>query len=395
MSWPIVKLGEIIELNPPGPRPGSYSDNDLFDFVPMASVSEQGYMAVSEQRPYSDVKKGFTAFKNDDVILAKITPCFENNKITRVDVTTDYAFGSTEFHVLRCKSGKVDPDYLAYFLRQDSVRKSAERRMTGSGGQRRVPKAFLEELQIPLPPLDEQKRIAAILDQADDLRRLRARALEKLNTLGQAIFHEMFGNISEWQPLSEIVTEFRYGTSNKAGSGGYPTLRIPNVVAGSLNLAEIKTVEVTPAEEARLRLKTGDLLFVRTNGNPDNVGRCACFDPSSPKKLGFGDVWIYASYLIRARLVSTANPDFVAFYINSPEGRKSIQERIKTSAGQYNLNTEGLGSLMIPKVPFAQQLEFSDKVSSFKEPIDAYISSYAATEALFASLQSAAFQGKL
>lgn len=194
MNFPKVLLAEIAEINPKGPTKGEFGPDDPVDFVPMAAVSESGDMEPDGQRAYSQVSKGYTAFKNGDILLAKITPCFENNKIAKARVSTPYAFGSTEFHVIRRNVALLDDSYLAHYLRQDHIRGAGERRMTGSGGQRRVPTAFLEELKIPLPPLEEQKRIAGILDQADALRRLRTRALDKLNTLGQAIFHEMFGD---------------------------------------------------------------------------------------------------------------------------------------------------------------------------------------------------------
>ena len=146
-----VCLAEVAEINPRGPTAAELSPDYICDFVPMAAVSEAGQVLVGERRSYSDVSKGFTAFQNDDVLVAKITPCYENNKIALAKVQSRYAFGSTEFHVIRCSSTRLDPKYLTHFLRQDRVRASGERRMTGSAGQRRVPKMFLEELEIPLP----------------------------------------------------------------------------------------------------------------------------------------------------------------------------------------------------------------------------------------------------
>ena len=173
-------LAAVAEINPPGPRPGEIPADELMDFVPMAAVSEDGSMLVGERRHFMEVAKGFTAFQKGDILLAKITPCFENNKLAIADVQSAYAFGSTEFHVVRCRPRLLDPQYLVYFLRQDHIRASGEQRMTGSAGQRRVPKTFLEELEIPLPPLSEQQRIAAILKQSDELRRKRRKFLYHL-----------------------------------------------------------------------------------------------------------------------------------------------------------------------------------------------------------------------
>jgi type I restriction enzyme S subunit len=97
-----VRLADVAEINPRGPRAGELSPEYICDFVPMVAVSEAGQVIVSDRLPYSDVSKGFTAFQNDDVLVAKITPCYENNKIALASVQSRYAFGSTEFHVIRC-----------------------------------------------------------------------------------------------------------------------------------------------------------------------------------------------------------------------------------------------------------------------------------------------------
>jgi type I restriction enzyme S subunit len=173
--------------------------------------------------------------------------------------------------------------------------------MTGSAGQRRVPRQFLEELQIPLPSIEEQKRIAAILDQADALRGKRSKSLTKLEDLQRSVFSKltlMSQGQSAATTLGAIVEEFRYGTSQKSEGEGHPTLRIPNVIGGAINLDDLKFVPVASKELDRLRLRQGDILFVRTNGNRDYVGRSAVVASALGKldEYRAGD-FIYASYL--------------------------------------------------------------------------------------------------
>ena len=103
-------------------------------------------------------------------------------------------FGATEFHVIRPLPHRADARYLLHYLRLERVRRDGERKMTGSAGQRRVPEYFLADLEIPLPDLAEQRRIAAILDKADELRAKRRAALAQLDTLTQAVFLDMFGD---------------------------------------------------------------------------------------------------------------------------------------------------------------------------------------------------------
>src|SRR5207244_12579152 len=138
----------------------------------------------------------------------------------------------------------------------------------------------------------------------------------------------------------DLVAELRYGTSTKSEPHGKPTLRIPNVVAGEIDVSDLKVVPIGSAEFERLKLIEGDLLFVRTNGNPEFVGRCAVFTPSSIVPSGFSATdFVYASYLIRARLnPKVMRPVFLREFMLGPEGRRRLRVRSKTSAGQFNIN---------------------------------------------------------
>lgn len=162
--------------------------------------------------------------------------------------------------------------------------------------------------------------------------------------------------------FGSLVDEFRYGTSNKSDDAGLPALRIPNVVGGVLNLNDLKCVPVSAADEARLRLIDDDLLFVRTNGNPDYVGRCALFSEKAVSTSAFPtDRFIYASYLIRARLRSEeVEPAFMREFMLSPAGRAQLKACGRTSAGQYNINIEGLSSIHVPVPPIGDQQAIVD-----------------------------------
>lgn len=127
--------------------------------------ADAGAITQPVDRPYAEVAKGFTAFRDGDVIMAKITPCMENGKaaIAR-GLTNSLGFGSTEFHVLR-PTDRVLAEYVYCFIRQESFRQAAEMEMTGSVGQKRVPADFIENAEIPLPPLAEQERIVEAIER--------------------------------------------------------------------------------------------------------------------------------------------------------------------------------------------------------------------------------------
>ncbi|WP_434968850.1 restriction endonuclease subunit S [Microbacterium sp. bgisy207] len=160
MSWETVPLGDVAELNPRTP----YGE-ETGTFLGMTDLGEDGRTTSGIIVDSQDLKTGYTPFRNADLLVAKITPCFENGKIGQVRIKTDVGWGSTEFHVVRPNDAMVDRRFLHHFLRTPEVRAAGGMRMTGSAGQRRVPINFLRRLQIPLPPLPEQRRIAAILDE--------------------------------------------------------------------------------------------------------------------------------------------------------------------------------------------------------------------------------------
>jgi type I restriction enzyme S subunit len=197
--------------------------------------------------------------------------------------------------------------------------------------------------------------------------------------------------------LDELGAEFRYGTSVKSSTIGKPTLRIPNVIGGSIDLSDLKLVPVTNEEFERLRLFDGDFLFVRTNGNPDFVGRCALFDSRQILLLGLeADQFIYASYLIRARIPhEEVEPVFLRDYLLGAEGRRRLRARCKTSAGQYNINTEGLGAIAVPLPAYILQREFAERVEGVERVRAIHRTATSEIDVLFASLQHRAFRGEL
>ena len=388
-----VPIGEVATLNPKGPTPGLLEGGRVLDFLPMADLSEDGTMTVSAQRPYAEVAKGYTAFRHGDVLLAKITPCFENNKIGLADVRTEWAFGSTEFHVIR--PGKdVDARYLLHFLRQDTIRGVGEKRMTGSGGQRRVPKSFLEELPIPLPPLPEQKRIAAILDQADELRAKRRAAIAHLDSLTDAIFLDMFGDPALSQrfvALGDITASARLGlvrSSKQLSEGGpYPYIRMNAISAnGRLDSSSLQRTFASRDELASSTLDRGDLLF-NTRNSRDLVGKCAVFR---------GDErCLFNNNLLRLRFTDGIAPEFVWAVLNSTYGKRELMSRASGTTSVFAIYAKDLASVPIPLADPDRQALFSDAVAEVDSNRSQHTTSLSALDVLFASLQARAFAGDL
>ena len=161
----VVPLSEAVAVNPKIDR-SQLADDTQVSFVPMAAVgAADGSIDADTVRPYAEVKKGYTHFRENDVLFAKVTPCMENGKMAVArKLKNGMGFGSTEFHVLRPREG-VDPHYVYHFVSSQTFRKEAARHMTGAVGLRRVPSAFLESAEIPLPALGVQREIVAELEK--------------------------------------------------------------------------------------------------------------------------------------------------------------------------------------------------------------------------------------
>lgn len=165
-GWELKKISEICDVNPSKFEIKDLPDSTLVSFIPMKNVDDkQGIIKTKDEKSLGSVRKGYTYFKNNDVIFAKITPCMENGKIAiGSDLQNGIGFASTEFHVLR-PHYDVLPEWIHYFLRNESFRKEAKENFTGSAGQQRVPKGFLETHIIPVPKIEIQKKIIIKLEK--------------------------------------------------------------------------------------------------------------------------------------------------------------------------------------------------------------------------------------
>ena len=167
-GWGLKKLGDCCELNPKKGKDSRLVSGLEVSFVPMPAVSENGAIDPSDVKLYDDVKTGFTYFAENDVLMAKITPCMENGKgAVAVGLTNGIGFGSTEFHVLRPIKGISNPYWIYVMTVIKAFREDAASNMTGSAGQRRVPATFLDNYKVALPPIDVQEQFAAFVKQID------------------------------------------------------------------------------------------------------------------------------------------------------------------------------------------------------------------------------------
>ena len=163
--WEIKRLKYVATLNPKASEARKMAPDTEVSFVPMEAVGKHGGLDLSMIKELSEVGDGYTYFSDGDVVVAKITPCFENGKgALAVELVNGTAFGTTELHVVRCHP-EVDKQFTFYMTLTSTFRKLGESEMYGAAGQKRIPESFITNLKQPIPPLFEQRAIAAFLDR--------------------------------------------------------------------------------------------------------------------------------------------------------------------------------------------------------------------------------------
>lgn len=419
-SWELVQIDEISDINPKLDKSEIASDLEV-SFVPMQAVgAETGAIDVTRSRRFSEVEKGYTSFKQRDVLFAKITPCMENGKMAVVpELHGGLGFGSTEFHVLRPASG-IFSEYLYFYISSGRFRGDAEHNMTGAVGQRRVPTTYLSQSKIPLPPTNEQRRIVekieelfSELDQGiENLKQARA----QLAVYRQALLKHAFEgkltadwrktHAAELEPadpptgwsrqLLREISVVSGGLTKNPKRESLPIkmkyLRVANVHADRLDLDDVREIGVTEDEVSKLVLVKGDLLVVEGNGSIDQIGRVSEWKGTIPN-CG------HQNHLIRVRLHDSILPRFVLRFLQSPLGRGAIVKVASSTTGLHTLSISKVGNLEIPVAPHAEQKVFLDRI----EPAFDYVASLEAeidinlqkSEALRQSILKKAFAGEL
>ena len=343
-AWPKGPVSELAIVNPRY----SMRKGHEYPFVEMASVGEN-FAGILQIAARSTEGSGLSRFRAGDTLFAKITPCPQNGKIAFVASLPDaVGLGSTEFIVLSPRPATI-PRFLFHLTCSHAVRGRAAARMEGSTGRQRVPEeVFTKRLLVPLPVPDEQAAIARILDAVDTVLERTRGAVERARKLERAVLEDAVETLHAPSiQLREFTTDVRYGTSKASSERhwGNPVLRIPNVVSDRLSLDDLAFVELPSVDVERFQLRDGDLLLVRTNGNPNYVGRSVVFRPPDDRK------WVYASYLIRVRLKSGLLPEYVNVFLGLERGRRELLRRVTTSAGNHNINSNSIRLLRLPVPP--------------------------------------------
>ncbi|TPN49493.1 restriction endonuclease subunit S [Mesorhizobium sp. B1-1-9] len=349
-------------------------------------VQKGDYAAVG-RHPIVDQGQEFVGgYTDDPAYLVKGTgPWIIFGDHTRALKFVDFPFcmGADGVKVLKPNPDiEADLRFLYHFLSANEI---------PSAGYSRHYK-FLKRLEIRLPSLPEQRRIAAVLDKAESLRGKRKRAIQLLEGLTQSMFLEMFGDPSrnpkgfERGVIGDLLSDTQYGTSEKAGgSGAFPILRMGNITAdGRIDTGDLKFIDLLDGDIEKYTVRRGDLLFNRTN-SPELVGKTAVFDRDQQ--------FAFAGYLVRARTKPEFNPYYVAGYLNSRHGKATLKGMAKSIVGMANINAKEMASIPILIPNTESQDRYDAALASIIGQRAAFEEQMQVADSLFSALQHRAFSG--
>lgn len=391
LSWSYVSIGSVCEpvqsVNPQNQGDETFTYIDISSIDNVHKQITQTQIIDSNNAP----SRARQLVAVNDILVSTVRPNL--NAVALVPNNLDQQICSTGFCVLRPKQDLLDAKFLFFWVQSSNFIQNLVSKARGIGYPS-VSDRDVKTSNIPLPPLSEQRRIAAILRQANELRQLRRQADERAGELIPALMQEFLADNKHHLSTIELgkIATTMYGSSVKATeypSEGMPILRIPNVVSGRLDYRDMKFVKLTNTDKEILKLEDGDVLVVRTNGNPDYVGRATAYiDDGIPRT--------FASYLIRIKVNrSQIDPEFLADYINHHFGRRQILNQISTSAGQNNVNSKALAAIRVPfltKQARQTYLEIRQRILHLENDVGLTVNFL---DNLFSSLLTQAFTGEL
>lgn len=327
-----------------------------------------------------------------DILVSTVRPNL--NGVACVPAKLDGATASTGFCVLRPDPRRIVPEYLFHWVKSPAFVDEMIRKATGASYPA-VSDKIIFESEIPLPPIEEQRRIAAILDQADLLRRKRRQSLTLLEDLIESSCQE---TLVKWAPMNrEMMTigdicdvqgGLQVSGARKAAPIEVPYLRVANVYRNRLWLDEVKTLKATESEISRTSLKKADILVVEGHGNAEEIGRAAIWDGSI-------EGCVHQNHLIRMRVTADQmEPHFICRYLNSIEGRKHLLSRGKTTSGLNTISVSDVRETRVPNMPAPLQREFVAKIAAIGQAKKLHETHLVRLDALFVSLQHRAFRGE-
>lgn len=352
-QWATYRFDQVAELV--NERVDDPSQAGVDRYVGLEHL-DAGSLRISRWGVPSDVTATKLRFRPGDIIFGR-----RRVYQRKVAVANFEGICSAHAMVLRSRPGTVLPEFLPYFMQTDLFMERALEISVGSLSPTINWKALAKE-EFALPPVDEQRRIAADVhacDLAQDRIAYLAMTIDKVAT---SLAERMFASTREMAQVGDVVHGVRYGTSVRCSVDpvGVPVLRIPNVVHGGVDSSDLKWSELSDAEREKYSVVPGDILMVRTNGNPAYVGRSVVVE-----EVPSGSV--FASYLLRLRVNrEVILPAVLGAIFKAPQFQRRLKSVIRSSAGNYNLNAKNLQQQQVAVPPRDVQIKLARDLSALR-----------------------------
>jgi type I restriction enzyme S subunit len=383
-----MKLDEIFQISK-GKKPPELSNVRSPDSIPFIQID--GLRTAGRHQFCTKTQDLVTCDQNDILIV------WDGAYSGLVGFNLEGAVGSTIAR-LRPKSDRIFPPYAGQFLK--SKFKEIQENATGAAIPH-VNGGHLRRMEIPLPPLDEQKRIAAVLDKADALRRQRQESLQLTEKLLQSVFIDMFGdpvtNPKGWEriPFKELLDNIDSGWSPKcldrsAEGDEWGVLKLGAVTTCKYRWQDNKALPSFEVPRRDHEIQAGDILFSRKNTYA--LVAASVFVKETRTKLLLPDL----IFRFRLKGDSKIAPQYLHRLLITPSKRKSIQQLAGGAAGSMpNISKANLREVLIERPPFELQTKFVERIAVIEEILDAQNHYLLQSEGLFRSLQQRAFRGEL
>lgn len=391
--WTVKRLRRVVQLNPSKSEAAEVPRSAEVTFLPMEAIGEDGSLALDRIRPIDELESGYTYFAEDDVAIAKITPCFENGKgAVMRGLQGGLGFGTTELIVARPLPQHLDATYLHRIFTSRPFMQQGEASMYGAGGQKRVPDDFVRDFAIALPPIDEQVVINAFLDREtakiDALVAEQERLIELLKEKRQAVIThavtkgldpsvpmkdsgvEWLGEVpAHWEvrSISSISTKITNGyvgpTRDILVDDGVRYLQSLHIKGNRILFDQPYFVrEQWSLEHSKSILEAGDVLIVQTG----DIGQVAVVTPE------FAGCNCHALIIV-SPIREVLSGDWLASLLNSDYGFHSLLS-IQTGALHPHLNCGNVKFLFVPVPPREEQAAIQRHITTSTEKFDGLIS---------------------
>ena len=378
MGVNVIKLGELCEILDSKRKPVTKKDRVAGEYPYYGATGVQDYVAdyIFDEKLVLVGEDGAKWGAGENTAYAISGKCWVNNHA----------------HVLRPNRNKVLDNYIIYYLNQLDLRPY----ITGAIIEK-LNQEQLRNILIPLPTIEEQNRIVTLMDKADEIRTKKKLANDKLDEFLKSTFISMFGDpvndkTIPKEHLEKYLVYVQNGISRRRKipqNIGEIVFRIKEIRENYIDYSDINRIPLDDKEKDKYRININELLFIRVNGNKDYVGRNTVF-------RGYNEDTFFNDHIMRVKInESELNPIYLSRFLNLPFGKEEIKKYVKTSAGQFTINQQGLGSVELPIPPIEDQNKFAqivEKVEAQKQKNELVIEQM---NNLFNSLSQRAFKGEL